>query len=80
MRGSASTRPLVTGVIFIAVGIVLGIAYPYLLLDSNIEKFLAIVRYTLIAVSIVVGALFISTGSILIYGWLKFHAKSSGEE
>ncbi|GBF08438.1 hypothetical protein [Aeropyrum pernix] len=80
MRSGGSSRPLVTGVVFIAVGIVLGVAYPYLILDSNVEKFLAIVRYTLIAVSIIVGALFISTGSILIYGWLKFHAKGSGEE
>ncbi|MCE4604829.1 MAG: hypothetical protein F7B20_07710 [Aeropyrum sp.] len=77
---SGSARPLLTGVLFVVLGVAIGIVYPYFLMVSGEEALLVIVRYTLILVSIAVGALFIGTGGMIIYGWMKLNAKSYSEE
>ncbi len=60
---------IITGVLFIIVGMLIGIIYPFLLVYLDTQHAVELMRYTFVAVSIAIGAFLGAVGAIMLRGY-----------
>ena len=76
----ARARLALYGSALILAGLLFGVVYPYLLLFAGEDVAILVIRLSLAAVSILLGAFLASVGATLLVGWRLFYAEDTGEE
>lgn len=80
MVGSRGARLLVQGLFLVAMGFLVGVLYPYLLLFSDRDTAILVLRLSIAAFAVLLGAFLASLGVTLLVGWRLFYAKDTSEE